>query len=88
MQEKRNLFSKNFLNPTKKECSFDYYNNNTDMNPKLTRESMDNKLYLNSVSDNNLNGKTDEFVTKESLISIQDHKLNNNLNKNKIEYNN
>ena len=62
-QEKRNSFTKNFLNPIKKEYSFDYYNNNTDMNPKLTRESLNNKLYLNSVSDNNLDGKTDEFVT-------------------------
>ena len=84
--EKRTSFSKNFLNPIKKEYSFDYYNNNTDNNHKLTRESIDNKLYLNSRSDNNLDGKTDEFITRESLISNQDFELNNNLHKNKIEY--
>ena len=89
IKEKRNSFSQNFSNPIKKEYSFDYYNNNTEMNPKLTRETIDNKVFLNSRSDNNnLDGKTDEFVTKESLISNKENDLYNNMNKNKKEFNN
>ena len=88
---KKNSFSKNYSKPIKKEYSFDYYNNNIDMNAKLSKDLFDNKLYLytNSRSDNNnLDAKTEEFVTKESQMSYQGYEFSNNFKNHEIESNN
>ena len=87
---KKNLFSKNNSKPIKKEYSFDYYNNNIDMNAKLSKDSIDNKLYLytNSRSDKKLDIKTEEFVTKESQPSYHENEFSQNFKKNEIKYNN
>ena len=84
LNSNNNIISKQI----KKEYSFDYYNNNTDINPKLTKESIDNKIYLYSKSDINFDGKAEEFITKESLFSNQGYELSKNSNKNKNEFNN
>ena len=71
----RNSFSNIFTNPIKKDYSFDYYNNNTDINPKmketLSKDSVDRKIYLRSRSDINLEERTDDLVSKDSIVSNQ-----------------
>ena len=75
---KKHSFSSNVLNPPK-EYSFDY-NNNTDINQRITKESLDKKSYLFSGSDNN---KTEEYGDKESAFSNQGYgmpkKVNNEI---------
>ena len=82
----RNSFSKIYTNPIKKDYSFDYYNNNTEINPKmketLSKDSVDRKIYLRSRSDINLEERTDDLVSKDSIVSNQRYEeLKQNLNK-------
>ena len=88
---KKNHYKKNYSKPIKKEYSFDYYNNNIDMNSKLSKDSIENKIYLytNSRSDNNnLDAKTEEFVTKESQLSYQGNEFSQNFKNTEIKSNN
>jgi len=86
----RNSFSQNYMNPIEKEYSYDYNNNYTEINQnrKLTKE-VNNKIFSESMTDNNYDGRIDDFMSKGSLNSNNGY--NNfpiNLNKNKIKYKN
>ena len=83
---KRNSFSQQYTNPIKKEYSFDYYNNNTDIYSKISKDSIDKKIYLCSKSDCNIDTKVEYLISKESLVSNQD--WSKKINKNKKQFKN
>ena len=84
---KSNSFSKN-PKSIKREYSFDYNNNNIEVNQKLrdssSKESTNKKNYLRNEPKNNFEQKTYDLLSKQSIKFIQENKDTKDLNNNNI----